>query len=77
MNDPDGSEVGAGREDDDMAAALVDRLYRLDAEVEAGRAPDDATDAADDEALAGLRMVRGLVARVRDEAPEVEPPQAM
>jgi len=42
-------------------AELIDRLYEV----------------GDDAELDGLRMVRGLVARVRDEMPGVEPPQAI
>lgn len=45
----------------DADADVIDRLY-------AGGSDDD---------LDGLRMVRGLVARVRDEMPELEPPQAV
>ncbi len=57
--------------DEAADAALIDRLYgaRAAGEGDAGTA--------EDAELAGLASVRSLVARVRDEAPVVEPPQAL
>lgn len=60
--------------DEAADAALIDRLYGARG---AGEADAEAESKIDDAELAGLASVRALVARVRDEAPVVEPPQAL